>query len=561
MIDTTTEAKATTTEKEANVKIDDSGPDSGAPFMFPKTLKENLRFRAKLLMRAKEDQKLQAVIKQKVESDILFFFNVCLWTPDPRSALKNLPFITYQFQDKYLNWLEEKYQKQEDGLTEKSRDMGASMMVIGWMLWHWIRDKGFNALLGSYIEDLVDNGTIDSHFGRFEYMLNRLPAFLLPDGYNPRVHRSSMKLYNPENGSLLVGYAPTERFSRAGRYAVIFADEFAFWKHARAAWIAMGDASKCRLVTSTPNGKGNKFADLALKSHIDKKVLHWREHPMKDDSWYEAERRRRTEEEIAQELDINYNKSVLGRVYPEFDEWNFKDFQEYNPQERLFVAWDFGLGDETAMIWLQTNSKTGAVRIIDAYQNAGKTIDFYVPFVTGEAISHKVYKYTNADLELIAKHKGWQAATHYGDPTGDNKHQSSGTSVIQQLKIAGILVNINRKMFGISDRIQKTKLLIRRLSVDSRLNDFIDAIQNARFPNRTDLSQSTSDNAKPVHDWTSHYRTALEYYAVNENLKQIANVGKIVHEVKRRANAFDDRLKEFLGRKQNKNGANYRRCV
>ncbi len=42
-------------------------------------------------------------------------------------------------------------------------------------------------------------------------------------------------------------------------------------------------------------------------------------------------------------------------------------------------------------------------------------------------------------------------------------------------------------------------------------DEFISAIQNATYPKRTDDSQATTANTVPVHNWTSHYRTALEY--------------------------------------------------
>lgn len=41
--------------------------------------------------------------------------------------------------------------------------------------------------------------------------------------------------------------------------------------------------------------------------------------------------------------------------------------------------------------------------------------------------------------------------------------------------------------------------------------NFANAILNARFPTRPENSNATNEITKPVHDWTSHYRTALEY--------------------------------------------------
>ena len=34
---------------------------------------------------------------------------------------------------------------------------------------------------------------------------------------------------------------------------------------------------------------------------------------------------------------------------------------------------------------------------------------------------------------------------------------------------------------------------------------------NAKYPERPEGSSSTAENANTVHDWTSHFRTAMEY--------------------------------------------------
>lgn len=531
---------------------------------YPKVYRENLEYRTRLLKQARESEGLQTVIKERCRRDIFYFFNIFLWTFDPRQVAKSLPFITYEFQDEYIWELEQAYINSHDILTEKSRAMGASWLMLGFLLHKWLFKDRFTALLGSYIEDLVDNRTIDSHFGRLDYLIDHLPKWMLPNGFDPAKHRNSMKLDNPQNSAIINGYAPTERFSRAGRYDCIFVDELAFWKHARSAWTAMGDATKVRYVTSTPNGKGNLFADLALKSNIKKLILHWSKHPLKTQEWYEQEKKRRTEEEVAQELDINYNKSISGRVYPEFDEWNFNETQKYDPKEPLFISWDFGLADATAIIWLQVG-KDGTVRIIDAYQNNNKAIDFYVPFITGEAKTIRKYKYEAEDWELIEKHKGWQDAIHYGDPTGDNKNQTSATSVIRQLRDMGINVNYKRGAdFEFKQRFTATKLLMRRLKVDKDLLEFIDAIQNSRFPVKGELSQSTNEIVKPVHDWTSHFRTALEFYAVNEDLRRAGK--KIIDSVKDTAEDFFDNFLKLRpkGQPDKLNGNNknrYKTCA
>lgn len=482
--------------------------------LYPKDIEANLEYRNEL-WKMLENPEQAGMYWHLCERDILTFFNTALWTYDPRQQAKDLPFITYPFQDEFILWAKERIETQSDGLCDKSRDMGVSWMMYGVLIWFFIFRPSFSALIGSYIEGLVDDkNNMDTHFARLDYLLEHLPPCL-----TPKYQRSYMKLINASNKSSIVGYAPTEKFSRQGRYSVIWPDEFAFWQYGRAAWTSMGDATKCRIPTSTVNGKGNKFAELSLKSSISKKTLHWSLHPLKDEAWYEAQKFRRTAEEIAQELDINYDKSLKGRVYPEFSEHNYKEFQEYDPSQPLFVSWDFGGSDPTSMIWLQKDRTTEHVRIIDAYESPGKTIDFFVPFVTGVLKSGLPYVYTEEEIDMINRHKKWQPAIHFGDPTGGNKNQVTRTSVISELNKEGIYINVNYKKFEHVVRQRMTKMLIRRLHVDKRLEALIDAITGYRFPERAENSQSTTPISEPVHDWASHYSTALEYFAVNEDHK------------------------------------------
>jgi len=57
----------------------------------------------------------------------------------------------------------------------------------------------------------------------------------------------------------------------------------------------------------------------------------------------------------------------------------------------------------------------------------------------------------------------------------------------------------------------QTKANIYRLKVHPRCADYISAMQNARYPEMKDTSMRTSAPDKPIHDWTSHFRTATEY--------------------------------------------------
>ena len=258
--------------------------------------------------------------KKLAAQDPVYFISQFCWTYDPRPDAdpQHLPFILYPYQEDYIAELEAALRDKTDLLTEKSRDMGVTWVVLAWLLWHWLFDRSFTALIGSRKEDLVDDFTWDSHFGRIEYMLDRLPAWLLPEGFDPDTHRNHMKLINPESGATLRGESANQNFSRQARYSVIFLDEFAFWNYAGKVWTATADATKTRLVVSTPEGRGNRFAELRFSKSIRVVTLHWSLHPFKDDTWYQEEKARRTPKEVAQELDIDYEVSGGDFVFPTF---------------------------------------------------------------------------------------------------------------------------------------------------------------------------------------------------------------------------------------------------
>jgi len=49
------------------------------------------------------------------------------------------------------------------------------------------------------------------------------------------------------------------------------------------------------------------------------------------------------------------------------------------------------------------------------------------------------------------------------------------------------------------------------MSEEDRVTQLVNVLCNSRYPERKEGSESTSENNKPVHNWTSHGRSALEY--------------------------------------------------
>lgn len=222
--------------------------------------------------------------------------------------------------------------------------MGASWMVLYVYTWYWLFVPNSDFRVGSRKEDFVDKiGDMDTLLEKVRFCLASLPLWMLPEGFNAVEHATYMKIRNPANANTIIGESANAHFGSGGRRKSIFLDEFAKWDQtvSYAAWTSTADVTKCRLVTSTPVGSGNKFAELArgTKEKIIKTTLHWTLHPEKNvgtyyliggekmpvetenafalwlkgvkirSPWYDVECERRSEADIAQELDINYLKS------------------------------------------------------------------------------------------------------------------------------------------------------------------------------------------------------------------------------------------------------------
>lgn len=439
-----------------------------------------------------------------------------VWTYDPRpeAAPNHLPFKLYDFQREHLAFLEAQYKGNRDSFTEKSRDMGVSWLSLAWLLHHWLFDDSFQALVGSRKEDLVDNWQLDSLFGKLAYIVERLPAWMLPKSWTPK-HRQYMKLVHPTSGNAIIGESANPNFSRQGRYSAMLLDEFGFWPWARAVWTASADASPCRIVITTAE-PGSFAKELRQSGRIYVKSLHWTLHPHKDQSWYDRERERRTDEDVAKELDINWSGAVRGLVYPGWQSVKRGDYP-YVHGWPLYVWWDFGIDDNTAMVWAQQDPHTRLWRIVDCYSGSGKVIDWYTPFVTGQVPSGEEYGYTERELRQIDSHRGWPPAIHFGDPAGRARNQVTGTSVIDELRKRHIHVQTRPDMNTFEARKDATQLFLRRVEGVNlpACNLLDDSMSNARYPERREGSQATSEITKPIHDWTSHFRTAVEYGAVN----------------------------------------------
>lgn len=268
----------------------------------------------------KRRRKYQAE-KERCADDIVYWCNTYVKGYDPRKIeLKedpNVPFVLYDFQVEYLQFLDNAINEREHTVTEKSRDMGASWLCIIFDIHKWLFVPGYKAGWGSYKEDKIDRrGDMDSMFEKARHLLGSLPSWMLPSGFVVGgEYDNFMRLVNPETGATITGEAG-KNIGRGGRNTRYTLDEFAFFEQAEGVDKAVSQNTNCVSYVSTPNGRGNLFAQKRFGGKLKVFTMHWTIHPDKDEAWYQEQVSKLDAITVAQEVDIDYSASVEGIMIP-----------------------------------------------------------------------------------------------------------------------------------------------------------------------------------------------------------------------------------------------------
>lgn len=334
----------------------------------PRDIRANLKWRRDAIARATVDVEYADMLREACSKDVIFFIDVFCFTYDPRvEPFPKLPFILYPFQEEAILEIL-RCIGVRDLLIEKSRDMGASWIIVAAILWLWLFRPMQSFLFISRTEAYVDDpGNPKSLFWKFDFLLDNLPHWLKPRGYVKSEHRRKLHIENPENGSVTDGESTTGNAARGDRRTAIIPDEFAAIEQGHKVLAATRDATRSRIFNSTPAGTNNAFYDIG-KTGIKKLRLHWSSHPFKaaglyttdEDGnlkvidqagypedyepildgklrspWYDEECKRcASQQEIAQELDIDY----LGSGYQYFDSAKIQEAVRKHAQQPIMVG-------------------------------------------------------------------------------------------------------------------------------------------------------------------------------------------------------------------------------
>lgn len=240
-------------------------------------------------------------------------------TYDPRNIERGLPsyipFLLFPRQEEWVHWLMDGWQAQEPSITEKTRDMGMSWLMMGVSCSLALHNKGVSVGIGSRKEEYVDQiGNPKSLIEKGRMFLSGLPPEFR-GGWIRERNSPFKRIILPDTGSVITGEAG-DGIGRGDRASLYFVDEAAFLERQQLVDASLSATTNSRNDISTPNGMSNSFAQRRHNGRIRVFTFHWRDDPRKNDAWYNKQIEILDAVTVAQEIDIDYAASVEGVLIP-----------------------------------------------------------------------------------------------------------------------------------------------------------------------------------------------------------------------------------------------------
>lgn len=286
----------------------------------------------------------------KCRADTNHFIRYWCWSFDPRpdSILTEFPIVPFEEQENLVSWIDDvAFHQFRNGTVLKSRSMGASYIVCFFGVAHWLfsppsETKSFLYLSKKY-ESADEIGNINSLLEKVRFTIRRVPSFFLPPGLVEKTHFKEGAILNPYNRCMISCDSFTGGSGAGDRATICFVDEAAIGDSATQTrlWGTLtGGTANTTIMVSTPRGSRNQFADNYRNPDIPHFDLHWTKNPLIQPSdrpdlhgiWYERKKKQMNNPALAaQELDMAFDASQPGKVFPQYDEaYNVITWKEFS---------------------------------------------------------------------------------------------------------------------------------------------------------------------------------------------------------------------------------------
>jgi hypothetical protein len=209
------------------------------------------------------------------------------WTFQPRPDILPtgvLPFITWDWQDKKIDEITNLMLNGGKLQIGKSREVGATWIVLGCGLNLWLWTPRNVGMLLSRKEECVDaKGDPNSLFWKLKFMLDNLPEWAVPEYIKTDRH-----LENLWNNSVIGGESTNVSAGKSGRVNWTLVDEFPEVPIADARMIesAISDTSACNIFLGTAVYRSHPFTQMGTQKGVKKMFFGWWLHPFKAKGLY-----------------------------------------------------------------------------------------------------------------------------------------------------------------------------------------------------------------------------------------------------------------------------------
>jgi hypothetical protein len=240
-------------------------------------------------------------------------------TYDPRNADIGqptiIPFVLFDRQREWVDYVVRKWRAREPGLTEKSRDVGISWLAMALSSTLCIFHDGVAVGVGSRKTEYVDKiGTHKPLLPKARMFVENLPHEFRGDWAAWR-DAPFMRVTFPATGSIIGGEGGDD-LGRGDRTSLYFVDEYAYFERPELTEASLSQTTNCRIDMSSVHGMNNVFAQKRHGGKIEVFVFDWHDDPRKDQAWYDKQCAELDPVVVAQEIDRDYSASVQGVVIP-----------------------------------------------------------------------------------------------------------------------------------------------------------------------------------------------------------------------------------------------------
>ena len=256
----------------------------------------------------RESDRLSAKLRGEYEDSCLRFIDDWAMTYDPRKAAKRgvesrMPMVLFPRQRELVKWMEQRLNEQRPGAVDKSRDCGASWIMVLFSIWMFLFRTGSRTGYGSRKKEYVDNSNdAKTYFQRILWMLPFIPDEFLPSNWadSNRWRKKKIppdyafaRLVNHDIGSSIIGEAG-DQIGRGDRATVYFLDESAFVAHLVSAEGALSAVTDVIIHMSSVGEEGNEYGELKERHRANGDLFEfdYSDDPRKGKQWEIQARKR-----------------------------------------------------------------------------------------------------------------------------------------------------------------------------------------------------------------------------------------------------------------------------